>query len=55
LGAWWEGNADSDLLTAANPRGFTTTFAYDVAGNATSVTDVRGHTSTTAYDALLDY
>jgi RHS repeat-associated protein len=53
-------DADGRTHTVVDPRGnaagadtadFTTTYGYDAAGNATTVTDALGHTTTTAYDA----
>jgi YD repeat-containing protein len=44
-------NATGQVLTAADPRGNVTNYAYDAKGNLTSVTDALGHvTSFTSYD-----
>jgi len=45
-------NAFGQVLTAADPRGNVTNYAYDAKGNRTSVSDALGHvTSTPSYDA----
>ncbi|MEU7059004.1 FG-GAP-like repeat-containing protein [Streptomyces sp. NPDC046197] len=54
-------DADGRMLTQVDPRGnvsgatasqYTTTYAYDPAGNQTTVTDPLGHKTVTAYDAM---
>ena len=37
--------------TGGTPAAYTTHYAYDTAGNQTTVTDPLGGTTTTAYDA----
>ncbi|QOV41466.1 RHS repeat protein [Streptomyces ferrugineus] len=57
----WTYDGDGRKATAVDPRGnatgadparYTTTYAYDAAGNLTSVTDPLGGVTTTAYDAV---
>lgn len=57
----WTYDSDGRMATETDPRGnvtgadpvkFTTTYAYDAAGNQTKVTDPLGKSTTTSYDAL---